>query len=339
MKKEFFRQIKQILPRIQKNIPLKNYTTFRIGGPAEYFLKAKTKEDLIEGISAAQKKGLPFFILGKGSNLLVSDKGYRGLIINFQFSPALSQKGGVQKDKIVAGAGTELKELVNVSAKKGLTGLEWAAGIPGTVGGAVYGNAGAFGKSIKDVVKSAEVFDVKTGKIEIFKNKPRTFSHQKMRDKDCQFGYRSSIFKNKKNLIILSVQIQLKKGKKKEIKEKIREYLEYRKKKHPLNFPSAGSIFMNCESGITNYELIKKFPELKEFKKRGEVPAGWLIEKCGLKGKKIGEVKISEKHTNFIVNLGKGKAKDVKKLINLAKKKVKNKFKVELKEEIQYLGF
>jgi len=257
--------------KFRKNVPLKNYTTFKIGGPAKYFFEAKRKEELIEAIKLAKKLELPFFILGGGSNLLVSDKGFDGLVIKF---------------------GQPLSSYVS-------KGLEWAVGIPGTVQGAVYSNAGAFKKSMKDVVKEVEVFDTKTEKIKNFKSK------------DCKFGYRDSIFKKNKNLIILSVKIKSKKSNRK----KIKQYLDYRKKTQPLNFPSAGSIFKNP---------------------RGFFAAD-LIERCGLRGKRIGKVKISEKHANFIVNLGNGKAKDVKKLIKIIKNKVKNKFGVTLKEEIVVL--
>jgi UDP-N-acetylmuramate dehydrogenase len=203
--------------------------------------------------------------------LLVSDKGYKGLIIKF---------------------GRPLSLYVS-------RGLDWAAGIPGNIEGAVYGNAGAFGKSMEDAVKSVEVFDVKSGKIKIFKNK------------DCQFGYRDSVFKKKKNLIILSVEIKSGKSSPK----KIKEYLDYRRRRHP-RLPSAGSVFKNV----------------------GDTPAAILIDRAGLTRKKIGQAQISEKHSNFIVNLGNAKAKDVKKLISFIKKSVKKKFKASLKEEIQYLS-
>jgi len=314
--------IEKLLPGVKKNILLKKYTTFRIGGPAKYFFEAKKKEDLIKAIYVAKKFKLPFFILGGGSNLLVSDKGYNGLVINFQFPIS-----NFQKNKIIVGAGTKLGELVNASAKKGLTELEWAVGIPGTVGGAIWGNAGAFKNSMQNVVKEVEVLDSKTLKIKKFKNK------------DCKFSYRESIFKKNSNLIILSVISQLKKGNKKQIKEKMQEYSNYRKEKQPLNFPSAGSIFKNQKSKIKNKKLLKKYPELKKFYKKGEISAAWLIEECGLKGKRVGNIKISEKHANFIVNLDGGKAKDVKKLIKIIKNKVKNKFGITLEEEIQFLGF
>ena len=324
MSKINFQEIKKLLPEIKKNVLLKNYTTFKIGGRAKYFYIAKNTEDLIKAILVAKKFKLPFFILGGGSNLLVSDEGFRGLVIKILFS-----KSYFLNSQISAEAGTILGQLISATLNTGLTGLEWAAGIPGTVGGAICGNAGAFKKSMKNIVKEVEVFDLKNKKIKILKNR------------DCKFGYRDSIFKQKKNLIILSATLQLKKGNKKEIEKKIKEYLNFRKEKQPLNLPSAGSVFKNFTPHRN--EVSGAGPALKmalqEFNRKDLIPAAYLIEKCGLKGKKIGKVKISEKHANFIVNLGGGKAKDVKKLINLAKKKVKNKFSITLEEEIQFLGF
>jgi len=281
--------IQKLLPGIKKNVLLKNYTTFKIGGRAKYFYIAKDKEDLIRAITLAKKMKLPFFILGGGSNLLISDRGFNGLVIKF---------------------GQPLSLYVS-------KGLEWAVGIPGTIQGAVCGNAGAFKQSMQDAVKEVEVFDVKTGKIKNFKNK------------DCQFSYKDSIFKKKKNLIILSVKIKNRASEgsededenevliasKKSNAQKIKEYLDYRKERQPLNFPSAGSVFKN-PPGFS---------------------AGELIDECGLKGKKIGNVKISEKHANFIVNLGRGEAKDVMRLIKIIKNRVKKKFGVVLEEEIVIL--
>ena len=197
--------------------------------------------------------------------------------------------------------------------EKNLSGLEWAAGIPGTVGGAVWGNAGAFGKSMKDIVQAVEVLDSQNFKIKKFKNK------------DCKFDYRESIFKKKKNLIILSANLVLEKGKKEKIKKQIKNNLQYKREFQPLSFPSAGSVFKNHPP----IRISKKILAGKSFS------AGELIEKCNLKGKTIGRAKISEKHANFIVNLGKARSKDVMKLINLTKKKVKKKFSVNLKEEIK----
>jgi UDP-N-acetylmuramate dehydrogenase len=292
--------IQKVLPGVEKNVFLKNYTTFRIGGPAKYFYSAKTKKDIIKAILVAKKLNLPFFILTGGSNLLVSDRGFKGLVIRIE-----NRELRIKNHTIYAEAGTPLALVVSKARENNLTGLEWAIGIPGMIGGAIKGNAGAFGKSMADIVKSVEVFDVKTEKV------------KKLSKKDCKFSYKESIFKKNPNLIILSVELKLKKGNEKKIKEKLKEYLDYRKKTQPLGFFSAGSIFKNPKGFFV----------------------GELGEKCGLKGKKIGQAEISEKHANFIVNLGKAKAKDVIELIKLIKRKVKNKFNIELEEEIQYLGF
>jgi len=271
--------------KFRKNISLKNYTTFKIGGRAKYFFVAKTKVKLIKAIQEAKKRRLPFFILGGGSNILISDKGFNGLVIK---------------------TGKPLSLYVS-------RGLEWAVGIPGTIEGAVYENAGAFGKSMKDVVKSVEVFDTKTGKFKIFKNK------------DCQFVYRGSIFKKNPNLVILSVKLKyrapsysearrLKRGEA-SLNKKIKKYLKHRKETQPLNYPSAGSVFKNPKNHFV----------------------GQLIEECGLKGKRIGRAEISKKHANFLINLGGAKSEDVLKLIKLIKRKIKQVFGIKLKEEIQFL--
>ena len=282
----------------QKNVLLKNYTTFRIGGRARYFFAAGTKEKIIWAIKRAKEKKLPFFILGGGSNLLVSDEGFKGLIIKIQ-----NTKYQILNTKIIAEAGTPLGQLVNIAAISGLSGLEWAVAIPGTIGGAVFGNAGIPEGLMKDIVRKVEVLDVKD------------LSFRTYNSKECKFNYRSSIFKKKKNLVIISTELQLKNGDKNKIKEKIKKYLNRKKEKQPLNCPSAGSVFMNPEGFF----------------------AGKLIERAGLKGEKIGGAEISEKHANFIVNSGKASSQDVIKLINLIKKQVKKKFKVVLKEEIQFL--
>ncbi|MFH1401761.1 MAG: UDP-N-acetylmuramate dehydrogenase [Parcubacteria group bacterium] len=293
-------KIEDLSKGVKKNVSLKNYTTFKIGGNARYFFTAETKKNLVAAISAVKKINLPFFILGAGSNLLVSDKGFPGIIIKIE-----NCKLKIKNSRIIAEAGVKLPELLRVSVKNGLAGLEWAAGIPGTVGGAIFGNAGAFGRSMGDIIDEVEVLDVRTKKI-IFLN-----------NKNCGFGYRKSIFKKNKNLIILSAKMKFQEDDKKIIKNRLQKFLKYRKESQPLGFPSAGSVFTNP----------------------GKFFAGKLIEKCGLKGKKIGGAGISKKHANFIVNLDAAKAEDVKKLINFAKKSVKNKFGVNLHEEIQYVGF
>lgn len=290
--------------KFSKNVSLKNYTTFKIGGSARYFFIAKTKKDLILAVQFARENKIPFFILGNGSNLLASDKGFKGLVIKMENAKWKMQNGNA-KCKIICETGLPLGKLVSLSLKNNLTDLEWAVGIPGTVGGAIAGNAGAFDKSMARLVKDVEVFDVGKGKILNFKNK------------ECGFSYRESIFKKKKNLIILSVVLELEKKDKNKIKGLIKKYSAYRRATQPLNFPSIGSIFKNPKG----YSAAK------------------LIQDCSLKGKQAGQAQVSPKHANFIVNLGGARAKDVVNLINLIKKTVKKRFRINLEEEIQYLGF
>jgi UDP-N-acetylmuramate dehydrogenase len=307
--------------KIREKVLLKDYTTFKIGGPARYFFVAKNKEDWKNAILWAKKKRLPFFILGGGSNVLFSDKGFNGLVIKMQ-----NTQYKIRNTKIVAEAGVPLQKLVLEAAKKGLSGLENLAGIPGTLGGAIWGNAGAFGREIGDLVEEVKILQIANGKLQIVNFKKE----------DCKFGYRESIFKRKENWIILEAILRLKKGKKKEIEEKIKEILRLRKEKQPLEFPSAGSVFKNVPIEKVSKRIREKF---REKIKDGFLPAGVLIEAAGLKGFQIGGAKISEKHANFIVNVGKAKASDVKELIEKIKKEVKKKFKIQLEEEIKLVGF
>ena len=305
IKDAIFNILKKELPDIQKNVPLKNYTTFKIGGPAKYFFVAKSIKDLIKAVKISKRLKLPVFVLAGGSNILVSDEGFNGLVVKVDNSQLIINN----LNEIYAEAGVMLPKLVGFASKNSLAGLEWAAGIPGTVGGAVYGNAQAFGGRISGSVKKIEALDIRSLKV---KNFTRA---------QCRFSLKNSAFKKNKNLIIISAVLKLNKGSKKEIKEKIRENIKYRKKNHPIAFPSAGSVFVNPES------------------KKKILPAGYLIEKCRLSGKKIGKAQISKMHSNFIVNLGGARAKDVLKLINIARKEVKKSFGIKLEAEVQFVGF
>ena len=215
MKAKDFQKLKKELPEIRKDISLKNYTTFRIGGKAKYFFAAKERKDLILALKIAKKLKLPFYLLGGGSKLLVSDKGFNGLVIKVENS-----KFKVQNCEIFSEAGLSLERLINIAVDNSLTGLEWAAGIPGTVGGAVRGNAGAWERSMLDIIKEVEVFDLKNQKILTFSNKK------------CEFAYRSSIFKKNKNLVILSSTINLRKGNKKKSKSQIKRKSSLRSHTH-----------------------------------------------------------------------------------------------------------
>lgn len=303
---------------MKERVSIKKYTTFKIGGRADYFVKLNEKEKIKEIIGEAKKRNIPFLVIGGGSNILASDKGYKGIVIKIE-----NKELKVRGEEVSAGAGASFYNLVIISSKASLSGLEWAAGIPGTVGGAIYGNAAAFKGLIKDTLQTVEVFDANSEKF-----KKISFSK-------CGFSNKESLFKKNKNLIILSAVFKLKKGDKKEINKKIKKFLALRKEKHPLSLPSAGCIFKNYCGKIKDKKIIARFPELEKFNEKGMIPASYLIDKSGMKGKEIGGARVSKKHANFIVNFKNAKGKDVLDLIKAVKKEVEKNFKIRIEEEVE----
>ncbi len=325
------------IKNIKNNVTLAPHTSFGIGGPAKYFYEAKSTQDIIKAVKAARELNIPYFILGGGSNILISDKGFDGLVIKMQ-----NTKYKIQNTKIVADAGVKLSEIVDLATKNNLSGLEWAVGIPGTVGGAVRGNAGAFGSSMSDIVKKVKVLKLSntaTPGIANFSSRLSNIAIEQYNNRAMDFDYRDSIFKHN-NDTILSVELQLKKDDKNEIKKRVKKYLTHRKKTQPIEEHSAGCIFKNIypvrltKSNGARTKLNKPLTFLK--KVRGK-PAAQLIEKADLKGKQIGGAMVSKKHANFIINTGKAKAEDVIILISLIKARIRNKFGVQLQEEIEYI--
>jgi UDP-N-acetylmuramate dehydrogenase len=282
--------------RLRENVLLSEYSTFRIGGIARYLIEVDNAEDLKKVIQKALELNLQFIVIGGGSNILFSSKGYNGLVIVFKSNNTFS----INDNLIEVDASVSLNYLIN--KLNNYTGLEWAVGIPGTVAGAINGNAGAFGGEMSELIKQVKVLEVKDNQI-IEKN----FSKE-----DCKFSYRNSIFKNNPNLIIISAILELKKDSEENVKQKIKNNLSKRMSKQPKGF-SIGSIFKNGE----------------------DFSAGELIEKAGLKGLQIGDAKISDEHANFIINLGKATSDDVLELIKIVKKEVKEKFSIDLEEEIK----
>ncbi len=328
---EIYQQLKNEFPRLEADVSLKNYSTFKIGGPAKYFLRTSDKNELKNIIARAIELNITFRILGGGSNTLIDDNGFDGLVLVYGIKDASKEKTIIEKREssdgfymITVNAATPLFFLIN--QLNDFVGLEWAVGIPGTIGGAINGDAGAMGESISDIVESVGVLDISSGNIE----------EREIKRKDCLFGYRSSFFKGNADIIISSAVLKMGKGDSEEIKKRINENISKRNGKQPKGF-SIGSIFKNYE-GYVDEKIEESFPELKIFKEKGIISAGFLIEKCGLKGKIIGGAKISEEHGNFIINFDNAKSKDVIDLINLIKKSVKEKFLIDLKEEIQFLG-
>ena len=312
-------ELPELLPQVEKNVVLAPLTTFKIGGPAQYLFEAKTTEDIKEAIGAATKIGMPFFILAGGSNILVSDEGFKGLVIVIK-----NTDWSIDGMKVHAGAGVSVSTLVTETGKRGLSGLEWAGGLPGSVGGAIRGNAGAFGGETKDNLIEVEILDEN--------NKVRMISN-----KECEFGYRTSVFK-KKNWIILSATFKLKEGDTEEIKNVAAKNIEYREKRHPLEYANAGSMFKNCDVKNIPSEIQEQFKDVIKVDPFSVLPTAALIDAAGLKGMKEGQAQVSEKHPNYIVNLRGATAKDVLSLVKKVKTVIKDKYGVELQEEVQYIA-
>lgn len=317
-----------------EDVLLSKYSNYKIGGPAGSFFEAKKVDEIGKALNMWRQTAIKIrqdknaiFILGAGTNILFDDKGYDGLIIKPKIE--FIKKEGRDNLVLRVGAGVLTRDLLNYLIPKNLSGLEWAGGLPGTLGGAIRGNAGAFGGEIKDIVKEVISLDISGRKPKIIK---RSASK-------CLFGYRSSIFKiNKNKEIIIEVVLVFKKGDSGAIKSVVEQNINYRKERQPLEYPNIGSIFKNVD--------LKKFPKGKEKKVLASVkkdpfpvvPAAYLISETGLKGISFGGAMISPKHPNFIVNVLNASSADVKGLIKFVKIKVKDKFGVKLEEEIEYLS-
>jgi UDP-N-acetylmuramate dehydrogenase len=305
--------------KIKKKVPLSKYSNYKIGGPARYFLSVKNIQELKETVKWVKNNKLDFFILGGGTNLLIPDDGFSGLIIKPDFK-SISFSGS----KVKIGAGVSVADILKKTIQKKLSGLEWAGGLPGSFGGAVRGNAGAFGGEIKDNIESVESFDLVSEKIIIRKNSA------------CRFSYRNSIFKEKQGReVIISATVKLEKGDSKKIQESINEKINYRKERQPLEYPNIGSIFKNVDLKKVPPKFRKVFARSIKQDPIPVIPTARLISECGLKGISFGGAMISPKHPNFIVNVLDAKASDVLELMNLIKIEVKKKFNIVLEEEVQ----
>ena len=300
---------------LQEDIPLAPLTTMKVGGPAKRFADVTSEEELLEALHLARENDWPIFILSGGSNVIFSDDGFEGLVIknNINFFE-------INGTKITAGAATDMSKLVDESIAAGLAGLEWAGGLPGTLGGAIRGNAGAFGSEIKNTVLAVKSIEIETGK-----NLERT-------GEDCKFAYRESIFKQKKEVIV-SATLQLKQGNTEELRKAADDHIEYRKEKHPVELPCSGSFFKNTPLDKVPTSELPTFEQAIKTDPMPVVPTAYIIAQAGLSGLQIGQAQVSPKHTNYIVNLGSAKSSDIIELVDKVKEEVKNKFKIELELE------
>lgn len=283
---------------VQENVSLAGYTTFRIGGPADVLVQAGEEEQLERVLAWCRESGRPWILLGRGSNVLVDDAGFRGTVILLDGTLAQIE---VRGDQITAGAGASLARIARTALEHELTGVEYAAGIPGTLGGAVYMNAGAYGGEIGRTVSSIRYLD-KEGIHEIG-------------PEEAGFEYRSSRFM-RENAIVLGAEMTLQPGDRQAIMDRMQELAEQRKSKQPLEYPSAGSMFKRPEGFF----------------------AGKLIQDAGLAGYSVGGAQVSEKHCGFVINRGNATAEDVRELVRQVADRVEQTFGVRLEPEVRYLS-
>ncbi len=301
----------------ESNIKLNKLGSFRIGGEARFFKEARTIEELIQSVNKARMENLPLFVLGGGTNILWADSGFDGLVLK----PTIET---LRKNEfeITAGAGILMVDLLEFTILHGFSGLEWAGGLPGTLGGAVRGNAGAFGGEIKDIIKGVLSLDVETSEL-IRRN-----------NDECEFDYRTSVFKTNGREIIIEIILSLLPGEVESIKNNIENKISYRRERHPMEYPNAGSVFKNVSiAKYPNLDL-ERFNRVIKQDPFPVIPTAFLISETGLRGISNGGAMISPKHPNFIVNVLDATSQDVKNLIKLVKSAVLDKFAIELEEEI-----
>ncbi len=308
--------------QIRDNVPLAPLTTFKVGGPAKKYVCVSTVEELQEALALAKKGGWKFFILGGGSNLIVSSKGFDGLVIHLNISTIITANR-----KIIAGAGAVLADVVKVAIEEGFSGLEWAGGLPGTFGGAIRGNAGAFGGEMKDNIESVSSIDPDTGELSTYSNAA------------CNFEYRGSRFKKNEGEIIVTGTIKLSKGNPETIKAGVDSHIEYRHKNHPMEFPCAGSVFKNVPIEDFPREYLKPFETFIKNDPFPIIPVARIILAAGLSGTKQGGAELSTKHCNFIINKDKAKPEDITALIRQIRQAVMKKYGIELEIEQELVGF
>lgn len=329
-----------------KNVPLSKYTTLQIGGNTKEFITVQTQEELVDIVKQCHQNHKPYLVIGRGSNLLVADEGVDFLVIKNETKGIIQETGGVEEgstrmtaanemsedvrgdtgatgpvSKIIVKSGTLLQDLVDYSIKNGLSGLQKLTGIPGTVGGAVFGNAGAYGQTISDHITEVVCFDGK----ELFA----------LDQEDCEFKYRYSYFK-KAVYTIVEVHFQLKPADSHALQEEAANILSQRLVRYPLGIMCPGSFFKNLEAEKLPLEVLAKIPKDKIV--YGKVPAGYLLEAVGAKGASLGNIHIADYHGNLFINKEKGTAHDFYTLAEKYAEKVKEKFGISLEPEVQLIG-
>lgn len=321
--------------QVINDVPLKEKLWYRIGGVAKFFITCSSREDILDAFDFIEKNKIEkIFIVGEGTNLLFADEYFDGLVLQIT-SYDISKDIGVMQDNVIeVFAGVKMEDLINFSLNNNFVGFEWGGGLPGTVGGAVRGNAGAYGGEIKDSLLSAEILDYSGGKPVI-----RTLTNS-----DLNFSYRNSLIKQNGKMIVISAKFKLQKTSSEDLKKAIDtrdRNTQNRKDKHPLEYPNTGSVFINPREEREIEKILSIYPDLSESVEKkwyGKVAVASLIDRWGLKGFRVGDAQISEKHALFIVNLGAAKAEDVLAVIETVRKKFFETLGFELKIEVEIVN-
>ncbi len=302
----------------RENVLLSEYTRFGIGGPARWYAETPDEESFIAALMEARSSGLPFVVIGGGTNLIVSDSGFPGVVLRFT-GASISRDGQV----VTAEAGAELQSLVDFTIDESLAGIHTMTGIPGSVGAAVYGNAGAYGNSISKYVTRVRFLDG---------SGTRTLTNE-----DCRFAYRESIFKKRKDWIIFSTSLALPPGDGSELRARATEIRTIRDRKYPPTMKCAGSIFKNLLLRELPSDVQAMLPEKVVIE--GKVPSAWFLEQVGAKGTRLGGIHVADYHANLIYNAGGGTSSELREIISDLKSRVRDRFGFDLEEEVQYVGF
>ena len=307
------------IPSLQVSscVPLSRYTRFGIGGPADIFAETGEVEAFIAAMNIARASGLGFVVIGGGTNLIVADEGFRGVVLRFVGRRLLAAG-----NRLICDAGVVLQDLIDFAIERGLKGLETLAGIPGWVGAAVYGNAGAYGHSISERVRTVRFLD--GGQVRVFDNE------------ECEFRYRESIFKEHREWIIFSTELILEPAGKGELRKTADDILKVRNEKFPPTMKCAGSIFKNFLLAELPAQVAAQVPVSTV--REGKVPAAYFLEQVGAKGMVRGDIHVASYHANLIYNAGGGVARDLCALIDELKTRVRDRFGIEVEEEVQYVG-
>ena len=314
------KKIKLLFPRIKQNINIAPLTTFGIGGNVSFYLRVKTEEKFLVVITRVIKNKIPFSIMAGGSNVIFPDSRLEKLIIHYRAGVSTKNQIKVSDQTIECQAGLSLAELIKTSIESDLAGLETLSGIPGTVGGAIVGNAGAYGHNISEAIKSVRIFDGQ---------KVRQISRS-----DCQFAYRDSIFKHQP-WFVLSATLQFKKGDSHELQKISQNIIKIRRKKYKPGLRCPGSFFKNVLVTEVSSKALKKIDEQKII--QGKIPAGYLLEEVGARGKNLGGISIALFHGNLLINNGRGTYLEVRKMASRLKQLVKKRFGITLEEEVRYM--